>query len=116
MGNQTDNADHRDTTGWSATTYNKVAPYVYSPEATAPILQSLGASPGDRILDLGCGSGEITAEIMRLVEPEGVVVGVDLSESMVGHRWLLILSLHADSMRRSRRPVRQPCFRIHTSS
>ena len=108
MGNQTGSVDHRDTTGWSAMTYNKVAPYVYSPEATAPILQSLGASPGDRILDLGCGSGEVTAEIMRLVEPEGVVVGVDLSESMVGHHRPLILRLDADIMRRSQRPARQP--------
>lgn len=74
---------HRNTTGWSATIYNNVAPYVYSPEATAPILQLLGASPGDRVLDLGCGSGEVTAEIMRFVGPKGVVVGVDMSQSMV---------------------------------
>jgi len=73
---------HR-TMGWSATVYNNVAPYVYSPEATAPILQLLGASLGDRVLDLGCGSGEVTAEIKRLVEPKGIVVGVDMSQSMV---------------------------------
>jgi tRNA A58 N-methylase Trm61 len=76
---------HHDVTGWSATEYRTVASYVYSPEATSPILQSLGASPGDRILDLGCGSGEVTTEIARLVGPKGVVVGVDLSESMVDH-------------------------------
>ncbi|KAH9973912.1 S-adenosyl-L-methionine-dependent methyltransferase [Russula compacta] len=67
---------------WSATAYRTVASYVYSPEATAPILQLLGASSGDRILDLGCGSGEVTAEIARHVGQEGVVVGVDFSESM----------------------------------
>jgi precorrin-6B methylase 2 len=116
MGNQTGNVNNADTTELSATIYNKVAPYVYSPEATAPILQALGASPGDRILDLGCGSGEVTAEIMRLVEPRGVVVGVDLSESMVGRHRLLVLCLHADNMRRSRRRARQPCFLIRTSS
>jgi ubiquinone/menaquinone biosynthesis C-methylase UbiE len=60
-----------------------VAPYVYAPEATAPILQSLGANPGDKVLDLGCGSGEVTAEIARLVKPDGIVVGVDSSEDMV---------------------------------
>jgi len=72
-----------DNTGWSATIYRTVASYVYSSEATAPILHSSGASPGERILDLGCGSGEVTIEIKRLVGPEGIVAGVDLSESMV---------------------------------
>lgn len=83
MSSPTSCVTYRNTTGLSATIYNKVAPYVYSPEATAPILQLLGASPGDRVLDLGCGSGEVTAEIMRLVESKGIVVGVDLSQSMV---------------------------------
>lgn len=74
---------HRDITGWSAAEYRTVASYVYAPEATAPILQSLGASAGDKILDLGCGSGEVTAEIASLVRPDGIVVGVDSSEDMV---------------------------------
>ncbi|KAH9053916.1 S-adenosyl-L-methionine-dependent methyltransferase, partial [Lactarius vividus] len=72
-----------DASGWSATSYRNVAPYVYSSEATASILQLLDARPGERILDFGCGSGEVTAEIARLVEPQGVVVGVDTSESMI---------------------------------
>ncbi len=76
---------HRDNTGWSATEYRAVASYVYSPEATVPILHSLDASPGDKVLDLGCGSGELTAEIARLVGPDGTVVGVDSSEDMVNH-------------------------------
>jgi len=83
MGGPTASVPHRDTTGWSAMVYNNVAPYVYSPEATAPILQLLGASPGDRVLDLGCGSGEVTAKIMQLVGPKGTVIGVDMSQSMV---------------------------------
>ena len=74
---------HRDITGWSAAEYRTVASYVYAPEATAPILQLLGASPGDNILDLGCGSGEVTAEIASLVRPDVIVVGVDSSEDMV---------------------------------
>ena len=74
---------HRDITRWSATEYRRVASYVYAPEATAPILHSLGASPGDKVLDLGCGSGEVTVEITRLIRPDGIVVGVDLSEDMV---------------------------------
>jgi trans-aconitate methyltransferase len=88
---------HCDKTGWSATEYRAIASYVYSPEATAPILQSLCASPGEKILDLGCGSGEVTAEIARLVGTDGIVAGFDSSEDMVDHyllltwRWILMV-------------------------
>lgn len=87
-----------DNTGWSATEYRAIASYVYSPEATAPILQLLGASPGDKVLDLGCGSGEVTTEIARLVGPDGIVVGVDLSEDMVDHHSMLTWCWIADSI------------------
>ncbi|KAI9443058.1 S-adenosyl-L-methionine-dependent methyltransferase [Lactarius indigo] len=73
----------RDASGWSATSYRNIASYVYSSRATALILQLLDARPGERILDFGCGSGEVTAEIARLVGPQGMVVGVDTSESMI---------------------------------
>ncbi|KAI0290114.1 S-adenosyl-L-methionine-dependent methyltransferase [Multifurca ochricompacta] len=73
----------RDASGWSATVYRNTASYVFSSEATEPILQLLGALQGERILDFGCGSGEVTAKIMRLVGREGVVVGVDMSEGMI---------------------------------
>ncbi|XP_078375215.1 demethylmenaquinone methyltransferase-like [Oculina patagonica] len=33
--------------------------------------------PGDAILDLGCGTGELSAYIAELVGPKGYVVGVD---------------------------------------
>lgn len=79
------NIAHRDITRWSAAEYRTVASFVYAPEATAPILQSLGASPGDKVLDLGCGSGEVTVKIACLVRPDGIVVGVDSSEDMVDH-------------------------------
>jgi trans-aconitate methyltransferase len=41
-------------------------------------------APDDRVLDVGCGDGRITAVIARLV-PEGTVVGMDLSPVMVKH-------------------------------
>jgi SAM-dependent methyltransferase len=103
---------HRDNTGWSATEYRAIASYVYSPEATAPILQLLNASPGDKILDLGCGSGEVTAEIARLVGRDGIVVGVDSSEDMVGHYLLLTWCWTLTVSHRSRGPVRPPRFQI----
>ncbi|KAF8272646.1 S-adenosyl-L-methionine-dependent methyltransferase [Lactarius quietus] len=83
MQNLSEDTASRDDSGWSATTYRNVASYVYSSEATASVLQLLDARPGERILDFGCGSGEVTAEIARLVGPQGMVVGVDMSESMI---------------------------------
>lgn len=75
--------DDRDSSGWSASAYNVGASFVYSAAATAPVLSLLDARPGEKILDFGCGSGEITKELKKLVGDEGVVVGVDISESMV---------------------------------
>ncbi|KAI0051060.1 S-adenosyl-L-methionine-dependent methyltransferase [Auriscalpium vulgare] len=73
----------RDAQGWSANAYRAAAPFVYSSSFTAPILTSLNAQPGERIVDLGCGSGELTKEIADIVGPSGEVVGVDVSESMI---------------------------------
>lgn len=73
---------------WNADQYNKTASFVYSNAFVAPILELLDPRPGERILDLGCGSGEVTVEISRVVEQKkgGVIVGVDFSESMVSER------------------------------
>lgn len=115
MGGMTgSDSTHRDNTGWSATEYRAVAPYVYSPEATAPILQSLDATPGDKVLDLGCGSGEVTAEIARLVGPDGIVVGVDASEDMVNYYFLLTLCWMLTVSHRLRGPARPPWLQTGT--
>jgi SAM-dependent methyltransferase len=38
---------------------------------------------GDRVLDVGCGFGDSTQELARLVGPEGSALGVDVSEPFV---------------------------------
>ena len=77
--------DVPDTSGWSASLYNKTASFVYSATFTAPVLELLAAQPGERILDLGCGSGEVTLVLQDIVGQKdgGLVVGTDFSESMV---------------------------------
>ena len=44
---------------------------------------ALGALPGDRILDVGCGPGFYVTELLEAVGPEGTVVGVDKSADML---------------------------------
>ena len=39
--------------------------------------------PGDRVLDIGCGLGDSTVQLARLVGPEGHAHGVDVAERMV---------------------------------
>ena len=65
--------------------YNKT---IYSTSFTAPVLELLGllgAKPGESIFDFGCGSGEVTLQIMEAVGRDGLVVGVDSSENMVSY-------------------------------
>lgn len=45
-------------------------------------LERLEVRPGERMLDIGCGGGETTAEIARRVGSSGRVVGVDISEPL----------------------------------
>src|SRR5215203_5447502 len=47
------------------------------------IFELLDLQPGERVLDLGCGTGEDVQELARLVEPSGSVVGVDRSETVI---------------------------------
>lgn len=46
-------------------------------------LASLAPSPGERILDIGCGNGLMTSELSRAVGPDGHVTGIDPSASML---------------------------------
>jgi ubiquinone/menaquinone biosynthesis C-methylase UbiE len=68
---------------YSADNYVKSASFVFSDEYTGPILSWLNANPGDRIIDLGCGSGELTVKIQNAVGAKGFVLGVDYNEDMV---------------------------------
>ena len=40
-------------------------------------------SPGDRVLDLGCGFGDTTQRLAAIVGPDGGALGIDVSEPFV---------------------------------
>lgn len=52
-------------------------------EARASYLGLLGVAEGDRVLDIGCGSGVVTRELARRVGPRGCAIGVDQSPGLL---------------------------------
>lgn len=63
---------------WVASDYATNAGFV--PAMGAPVLDLLAPRPGERILDLGCGDGVLTA---RIAEAGATVVGVDASDTLI---------------------------------
>ncbi|AEO65382.1 a786758f-73e6-4860-b811-34496b7bf168 [Thermothielavioides terrestris] len=47
------------------------------------LLQRLAVVPGMRVLDVGCGPGNLTAYIAQLVGDDGTVVGIDPSKERI---------------------------------
>lgn len=63
---------------WNPAHYDRAGAFV--PKLAADLLQLLAPQPGERILDLGCGTGDLTAE---LAERGANVLGLDLASEMV---------------------------------
>lgn len=63
---------------WSASGYRHHAGFVA--ELGRPVVDLLGPQPGERILDLGCGDGALTAELAAL---GAEVVGCDASPDLL---------------------------------
>jgi protein-L-isoaspartate(D-aspartate) O-methyltransferase len=53
------------------------------PSTVRAMLDLLDVEPGQRVLDVGCGSGWTTALLGELVGPEGEVVGVEVVPELV---------------------------------
>jgi ubiquinone/menaquinone biosynthesis C-methylase UbiE len=47
------------------------------------VLDAVGLRPGARVLDVGCGTGDVTMEAARRVGPSGLALGVDVSLTML---------------------------------
>lgn len=69
--------------------FNNIAPHWDSmevkstPQKVEEILNIIGVSPGNDVLDLGTGTGVLLPYLSRLVRKEGTVMGVDFSEGML---------------------------------
>lgn len=67
-----------ETTKWNHKLYNKKHVFVYN--YGADLIHLLNPKKKERILDLGCGSGQLTAKIGEFLEE---VIGMDKSEEMI---------------------------------
>jgi SAM-dependent methyltransferase len=47
------------------------------------LIRALELAPGDRVLDVGCGSGEPSLTLAQLVAPRGSVLGLDIARGML---------------------------------
>jgi len=65
-------------TKWDASLYSAKHSFVW--EKARGLLDLLAPQPGDRILDLGCGTGQLTSEIAAM---GAQVLGVDRSPEMI---------------------------------
>ena len=48
-------------------------------------IEAANISPGERVIDIGCGCGDTTLQVARRVGPGGHVSGLDVSEVMLAH-------------------------------
>lgn len=51
--------------------------------AQESLLSEVDPQPGEKILDISCGTGLVTLPVAEIVQPGGSVTGIDLSEGMI---------------------------------
>jgi SAM-dependent methyltransferase len=66
------------TQSWNAEQYGRVGAFVH--QLAGGVVEWLAPQAGERILDLGCGDGQLTAQ---LAADGAIVIGVDASADMV---------------------------------
>jgi ubiquinone/menaquinone biosynthesis C-methylase UbiE len=65
-----------------AADYDNVGVSFFQPIA-AGLVAAVGAAPGDRALDIGCGNGTSSRALAAAIGPLGSLVGLDLSPAML---------------------------------
>ncbi len=50
-------------------------------KSTEEVVRSAGIEPADRVLDIACGTGAVSHQVLRHLGREGLLVGIDLSRT-----------------------------------
>jgi len=71
--------------------------------ATERFLRDAGITAGMRVLDIGCGMGDVTMLVAHLVGPAGRVVSIDLDQASIetAHRRTSTVGLHNTAFHRA---------------
>lgn len=75
--------------------YERFVPIFFGPWA-AVLIDRLPPQPGERVLDLACGTGAVTRLVVERIGPSGTVVGADFSPSMLAAARRATSGLHID--------------------
>jgi ubiquinone/menaquinone biosynthesis C-methylase UbiE len=69
--------------GSAAEVYEQhLVPAIFGPWAPV-VVDAAGVRPGERVLDVACGTGVVTREAARRLGPRGILVGVDNNPGML---------------------------------
>ncbi|MCK4815562.1 methyltransferase domain-containing protein, partial [bacterium] len=67
--------------------FNQIAPEWNDKVTYLPLLKEyivrFGVLAGDRVLDIGAGTGRLTEQLIDLVGQRGLVIGADIAENML---------------------------------